>query len=83
MQFIRAPSRPSCAVIVVEDWARLLGLIFALFGVTMAVVTATPSGRHRHPHDRALLAVICVILAIETKWFASCPVARRGRFASR
>ncbi|GAA2424155.1 cation diffusion facilitator family transporter [Actinomadura vinacea] len=67
-QFIRRAKAPELPVVLLEDLGALVGLILALFGVTMAVVT----------HDGVwdgigtvsigvLLAVIAIVLAVETK----------------
>ncbi|GIH89714.1 cation diffusion facilitator family transporter [Planobispora siamensis] len=66
--FIRRSKSPELPVIVLEDLGALLGLIFALFGVTMAVVTdnAVWDGIGTLMIG-VLLAAIAVILAIETK----------------
>ncbi|MDA0632796.1 cation diffusion facilitator family transporter [Nonomuraea sp. CA-218870] len=68
MAFIRRSKSPELPVILLEDLGALLGLVFALFGVTMAVVTGNPVW------DAVgtlmigfLLAVISVVLAVETK----------------
>ncbi|WP_119728689.1 cation diffusion facilitator family transporter [Thermomonospora amylolytica] len=67
-QFIRHAKAPELPVVLLEDLGALVGLILALFGVTMAVVT------HNGVWDGigtvcigVLLAAIAVILAIETK----------------
>ncbi|GGK58469.1 transporter [Planomonospora parontospora subsp. parontospora] len=66
--FIRRSKSPELPVIVLEDLGALLGLIFALFGVTMAVVTGDPIWDAIGTlMIGALLAVIAVILAVETK----------------
>ncbi|MGW0478216.1 cation diffusion facilitator family transporter [Nonomuraea sp. NPDC003214] len=68
MAFIRRSKSPELPVIVLEDLGALLGLIFALFGVTMAVITG--DGRWDAVGTLmigVLLAVISVVLAIETK----------------
>jgi cation diffusion facilitator family transporter len=66
--FIRRSKSPELPVIVLEDLGALLGLIFALFGVTMAVVTGDPVWDAIGTlMIGVLLAVIAVILAIETK----------------
>src|SRR5690606_38197778 len=66
--FIRHAKAPELPVVLLEDLAALIGLILALFGVTMAVLTgdgiwdgvgAVAIG--------LLLAVIAAILAFETK----------------
>ncbi|GGS99528.1 transporter [Planobispora rosea] len=66
--FIRRSKSPELPVIVLEDLGALLGLIFALFGVTMAVVTGNPVWDAIGTlMIGALLGIIAVILAIETK----------------
>lgn len=68
MAFIRRSKAPELPVILLEDLGALLGLIFALFGVTMAVVTGNPVWDAVGTlMIGALLAVISVILAVETK----------------
>ncbi|WP_326636142.1 cation diffusion facilitator family transporter [Streptosporangium sp. NBC_01755] len=68
VQFIRRSKSPELPVIVLEDLGALLGLIFALFGVTMAVVTGDPVWDGIGTlMIGVLLAVIAVVLAIETK----------------
>jgi cation diffusion facilitator family transporter len=66
--FIRRSKSPELPVILLEDLGALLGLIFALFGVTMAVVTGdgTWDGIGTVMIG-VLLAVIAVVLAMETK----------------
>ncbi|WP_213453611.1 cation diffusion facilitator family transporter [Rhizomonospora bruguierae] len=67
-QFVRRAKAPELPVVLLEDFGALLGLLFALFGVTMTLVT----------HDGlwdgigtgmigVLLVVIAGILALETK----------------
>ncbi|HEX4818096.1 MAG TPA: cation diffusion facilitator family transporter [Nonomuraea sp.] len=66
--FIRRSKSPELPVILLEDLGALLGLIFALFGVTMAVVTGDPVWDAIGTlMIGVLLAVIAVVLAIETK----------------
>ncbi|MGS2643136.1 cation diffusion facilitator family transporter [Streptosporangium sp. LJ11] len=68
VQFIRRSKSPELPVIVLEDLGALLGLIFALFGVTMAVVTGDPVWDGIGTiMIGVLLAIIAIILAIETK----------------
>jgi cation diffusion facilitator family transporter len=66
--FIRRAKAPELPVVLLEDLAALLGLILALAGVTMAVVTG--DGVWDGVGSMAigvLLGVIAVVLAIETK----------------
>ncbi|WP_219466533.1 cation diffusion facilitator family transporter [Nonomuraea rhizosphaerae] len=66
--FIRRSKSPELPVILLEDLGALLGLIFALFGVTMTVITgASIWDAIGTLMIGVLLAVIAVILAIETK----------------
>ncbi|WP_062438169.1 cation diffusion facilitator family transporter [Herbidospora daliensis] len=67
-QFIRRSKSPELPVIVLEDLGALLGLIFALFGVTMAVVTGNGVWDGVGTvMIGVLLGVIAIVLAIETK----------------
>ncbi|MFG3435963.1 cation diffusion facilitator family transporter [Nonomuraea sp. NPDC047897] len=66
--FVRRAKSPELPVILLEDLGALLGLIFALFGVSMAVVTGNPVWDAIGTlMIGVLLAVIAIILAIETK----------------
>ncbi|MEU8104767.1 cation diffusion facilitator family transporter [Nonomuraea muscovyensis] len=66
--FVRRAKSPELPVILLEDLGALLGLVFALFGVTMAVVTGNPVWDAIGTlMIGVLLAVIAIILAIETK----------------
>ncbi|HEY9524632.1 MAG TPA: cation diffusion facilitator family transporter [Thermopolyspora sp.] len=66
--FIRRTKAPELPVVLLEDLGALLGLIFALFGITMAVVTGDGIWDGVGTlMIGGLLAVIAVILAIETK----------------
>jgi cation diffusion facilitator family transporter len=67
-QFVRRAKAPELPVILLEDLGALLGLVFALFGVVMTLIT------HNGVWDGIgtgmigiLLVVIAVILAMETK----------------
>ncbi|MEJ7706690.1 MAG: cation diffusion facilitator family transporter [Nocardioidaceae bacterium] len=66
--FIRNAKAPELPVVLLEDFAALLGLVFALFGVGMALLT------HNGYWDvlgtaaiGLLLVAVAVVLAIETK----------------
>jgi cation diffusion facilitator family transporter len=68
VQFIRRSKSPELPVIVLEDLGALVGLVLALIGVAMAVITG--DGVWDGIGTLAigvLLAIIAVILAIETK----------------
>ncbi|HYN97717.1 MAG TPA: cation transporter, partial [Pilimelia sp.] len=67
-QFVRRAKAPELPVVLLEDLGALVGLILALFGVSMTLIT------HNGRWDAAgtamigvLLVVIAVILAFETK----------------
>lgn len=68
MQFIRRAKSPELPVILLEDFAALLGLVFAMFGVTLTLLTGNGM------YDAAgtaligiLLVAVAAILAVETK----------------
>ncbi|GAA4235819.1 cation diffusion facilitator family transporter [Actinomadura meridiana] len=66
--FIRHAKAPELPVVLLEDFAALIGLLLALFGVSMAV--ATDDGVWDGVGTVAigvLLAAVATILAIETK----------------
>ncbi len=67
-QFITTAKAPELPVILLEDFAALLGLVFALFGVVMTMIT------HNVMWDAVgtamiglLLVVVAVILAVEMR----------------
>lgn len=67
-RFIRTSRSPELPVVLLEDSGALLGLLFALFGVSMTLVTG--DGRWDAVGSAAiglLLVVIAVVLARETK----------------
>lgn len=67
-QFVRTAKAPELPVILLEDCGALLGLVFALFGVSMTLVTG--DGRWDAAGTAMiglLLVVIAVILALEMK----------------
>ncbi|MEU7753552.1 cation diffusion facilitator family transporter [Micromonospora sp. NPDC049101] len=68
VRFIRRAKAPELPVVLLEDFGALVGLVFALFGVSMTLITGNGVW------DAAgtamigiLLVVIAVVLAIETK----------------
>jgi cation diffusion facilitator family transporter len=66
--FVRRSKAPELPVVLLEDLAALLGLVFALVGVGLAVVT--DDGRWDGAGSMAigvLLGVVAVVLAVETK----------------
>ena len=67
-QFVRRSRSPELPVVLLEDLGALLGLVFALFGVSMTLIT------HNGMWDAigttmigVLLVTIAVVLAVETK----------------
>ncbi|MEZ2391034.1 cation diffusion facilitator family transporter [bacterium RCC_150] len=67
-KFIRNAKQPELPVILLEDFGALLGLIFALFGVGLTLVTGNGVWDAAGTGMIGLLLVaIAVILAIETK----------------
>ncbi|MEV4625658.1 cation diffusion facilitator family transporter [Micromonospora sp. NPDC049523] len=68
VQFVRRAKAPELPVVLLEDLGALLGLIFAMVGVSMTL--ATDNGRWDAAGTLAigiLLVTIAVILAMETK----------------
>lgn len=66
LSFVRRSKAPELPVVLLEDTGALLGLVFALFGVTLAVVTE--NGRWDGVGSLAigaLLVAIAVFLALE------------------
>lgn len=66
--FIRRAKSPDLPVVLLEDFAALIGLIFALLGITMAVVTG--DGTWDGIGTLAigiLLGIVAITLAIEMK----------------
>jgi divalent metal cation (Fe/Co/Zn/Cd) transporter len=67
-EFVRRAKAPELPVVLLEDLGALLGLVFALFGVTMTLIT--DDGKWDATGTAmigVLLVTIAVILAIETK----------------
>jgi len=66
--FIRTAKAPELPVILLEDFAALLGLVFALFGVSMTLVTGNGIwDAVGTAMIGTLLVVVAIILAIEMK----------------
>ncbi|MFE5670046.1 cation diffusion facilitator family transporter [Agromyces sp. NPDC056523] len=68
VQFVRHAKAPELPVVLLEDIAALLGLVFAMFGVGLTVLTGNPL------FDAigtlmigTLLIVVAIILGLETK----------------
>lgn len=67
-QFIRQAKTPELPVVLLEDAGALLGLVFALIGVSLSAVTGDPLWDAIGTlFIGALLGVIAVVLIIETK----------------
>jgi cation diffusion facilitator family transporter len=67
-QFVRRAKAPELPVVLLEDFAALLGLVFALFGVSLTLVTG--NGRWDALGTGMiglLLVTVAVVLAAETK----------------
>ncbi|WP_285726377.1 cation diffusion facilitator family transporter [Psychromicrobium xiongbiense] len=68
VQFIRTAKAPELPVILLEDFAALIGLVFALFGVSLTLMTgngiwdAVGTGL-----IGLLLVAVAIVLALETK----------------
>ena len=68
VQYVRRAKAPELPVVLLEDTGALLGLIFALSGVSLAAVTGDPRwDAYGTLAIGALLAVISAILIGETK----------------
>lgn len=68
VEFVRRTKNPELPVVLLEDTAALLGLLFALVGVGLAALTG--NGRWDGAGTLAigvLLVTVAVVLAIETK----------------
>ncbi|MCW4457004.1 cation diffusion facilitator family transporter [Microbacterium sp. MPKO10] len=67
-QFVRRAKAPELPVVLLEDVAALLGLVFALLGVGLTVITGNPVfDAIGTLFIGTLLVVVAVILGIETK----------------
>lgn len=68
VKFVRNAKQPELPVILLEDFGALLGLLFALFGVSMTLVTGDGVWDALGTAMIGLLLVaIAVVLALETK----------------
>lgn len=68
VQFIRTAKAPELPVVLLEDFAALIGLVFALFGVILTLITG--SGLWDAAGTALigiLLVAVAVVLAVETK----------------
>ncbi|MCT9871205.1 cation diffusion facilitator family transporter [Paenarthrobacter aurescens] len=68
VKFVRNAKQPELPVILLEDFGALLGLVFALFGVSMTLITGDGVWDALGTAMIGLLLVaIAVVLALETK----------------
>ncbi|MGR0320689.1 cation diffusion facilitator family transporter [Agromyces sp. ZXT2-3] len=68
VQFVRRAKAPELPVVLLEDVAALLGLVFALFGVGLTIITGdTIFDAIGTLMIGTLLIVVAIILGIETK----------------
>lgn len=68
LQFIRRAKAPELPVILLEDFAALIGLGFALFGVILSVLTGSSYWDAAGTALIGLLLVaVAIVLAVETK----------------
>ncbi|SCE71587.1 cation diffusion facilitator family transporter [Micromonospora mirobrigensis] len=68
VRFIRRAKAPELPVVLLEDFGALVGLVFALFGVGMTLITG--NGRWDAAGTAMigiLLVIIAIVLALETK----------------
>ncbi|MFC0007443.1 cation diffusion facilitator family transporter [Micromonospora siamensis] len=68
VRFIRRAKAPELPVVLLEDFGALVGLVFALFGVGMTLITG--NGRWDAAGTAMigiLLVIIAIVLAVETK----------------
>jgi cation diffusion facilitator family transporter len=67
-QFVRRAKAPELPVVLLEDTAALLGLVFALLGVSISAISGNPAWDAIGTIAiGVLLAIIAIILIIETK----------------
>lgn len=67
-EFIKTSKAPELPVILLEDAAALLGLVFALFGVSMTIVTGNGMwDAIGTAMIGILLVAVAIVLAVETK----------------
>lgn len=82
VEFVRNAKQPELPVILLEDLEALLGLVFALAGVSMSLLTGDGTWDAAATAMIGLLLVtIAVILALETKSLLIGESATRGDLA--
>jgi cation diffusion facilitator family transporter len=68
VQFVRRSKAPELPVVLLEDFAALLGLLFALVGVSMTIVTGDSAWDAMGTLAiGVLLVLVAIVLGIETK----------------
>jgi cation diffusion facilitator family transporter len=68
VQFVRRAKAPELPVVLLEDIAALLGLVFAFIGVGLTIITGNPLfDAIGTLFIGALLIVVAIVLGIETK----------------
>ncbi|HEY6799466.1 MAG TPA: cation diffusion facilitator family transporter [Agromyces sp.] len=68
VQFVRRAKAPELPVVLLEDIAALLGLIFAFIGVGLTIITGNPLfDAIGTLFIGALLIIVAIVLGIETK----------------
>jgi cation diffusion facilitator family transporter len=83
LQFIRHSKAPELPVVLLEDFAALVGLILALGGVTLAVVTDDPVWDAIGTLGiGALLLLVAAVLAVEMKGLLIGEAASRSAVAA-
>ena len=75
-KFIRSAKAPELPVILLEDFAALIGLVFALFGVGMTLITRNGSSTSL---GTAMIGILLVLVAIDPRRRDQEPAARRVR----
>ena len=67
--FVRRAKAPELPVVLLEDFAALVGLVFALFGVGLTLLTGNGiwDGVGTALHRRCCWSAVAVVLAIEMK----------------
>lgn len=68
VQFVRTAKAPELPVVLLEDFGALIGLVLALFGVSLTLITG--NGRWDAAGTASigvLLVLIAIVLALETK----------------
>ena len=75
-QFIRRAKQPELPVILLEDFAALIGLVFALFGVALTLITGN---YYFDVAGTAMIGLLLVVVAVVLGHRDQEPAARRVR----